>query len=57
MEQNQDPQSKQTKPRKISDPGEAERILRQYAGIFPNAIPEFAEKIAKKVKVETNYAR
>lgn len=47
----------QTTPRKLSDPGERERVLRVYGGVFPKAIKEFAEKIIPRQKKRTNFAR
>lgn len=41
----------------MDDPGEKDRILRQYAGIFPKNIKEFAEKIVKKKKKQINFSR
>lgn len=57
MENENKNQPIQITPRKITDPGEAERILMQYAGIFPRHIKEFAEKIAKKEQTVKNYSR
>lgn len=46
-----------TTPAKLTDPGEAARLLRQYAGIFPNNVKEFAEKVIPKFRRKTNFAR
>jgi hypothetical protein len=43
--------------RTLSDPGESNRILMQYGGVFKNNIAEFAEKIASKAKAQKNYSR
>ncbi len=41
----------------LSDEEERERILMQYAGIFPKAIKEFAETIIPKMKVKKNLSK
>lgn len=47
-----------TKPNSLNDPTERERLLMQYAGIFPNNIKEYGETIAKRInKPRKNYAR
>ncbi len=53
------PQRKQLpiKPARLSDPGEKLRILQMYAGIFPNNISEFANKVIRKYKVQKNTSR
>lgn len=42
---------------KLDNPDEKARILRQYAGIFPNNISEFASKVLKKHKLSKNFSR
>lgn len=46
-----------TKQGNLSDNEEHRRILMQYAGIFPHAVKEFAEKLPKMKKVVKNYSR
>lgn len=46
-----------TRPAKLTDPGEKERVLARYAGIFPNNIKEYGEKYTKKYRPIKNYAR
>lgn len=47
----------QTTQRKLSDPGERDRVLRVYGGVFPKAIKEFAEKVIPRQKKRMNFAR
>lgn len=41
----------------LNDPEERARILRQYGGIFPDNIVEFAEKVIRREKKQINYSR
>lgn len=41
----------------LSTPGEMQRLLMRYGGIFPNNIKEYAEKYLKKNKAQKNFAR
>lgn len=43
--------------KKLSDPGEKDRLLMHYGGIFKNNISEFAEKFAKVNKPRKNYSK
>jgi hypothetical protein len=45
-----------TPVRKTFDTDRA-RVLRVYGGIFPDNIHQFAERIVKKYKPRTNYAK
>jgi hypothetical protein len=46
------------KPASYTNPKEKERLLTQYAGIFPYNIHEFGQTIASKVvKKSKNYSR
>lgn len=56
MMQNQ-PQQPKKAPARLTDVKEQARILRQYAGIFPNHIKEYAELYITKHKAKTNFAR
>lgn len=40
-----------------NDPPERARLLRQYAGIFPNNIVEFSNTILKKNKPQKNFSK
>ena len=41
----------------MADPNERARLLRQYAGIFPNNIKEYGETVMKKHKKQINFSR
>ena len=41
----------------LHNPAEKARILRQYAGIFPNNIQEYAEKFIPKQKARKDFTR
>ena len=41
----------------LSDPQEKARILRRYAGIFPNNIVEFGNRVIKKYAAQKNYSK
>lgn len=43
--------------RNLNNPEERSRILKQYGGIFPNSIKEFANTILKKNRPQKNYAK
>ncbi len=43
--------------RNFNDPNERARLLRQYAGIFPDNIREYSEKVIKKRKKQINFSR
>lgn len=44
--------------RNLLDPSEKERILAQYAGIFPKNIQEFGEIVSKRInKPKVNQSR
>lgn len=57
MESNHKQPRRQTIPASYNEPREKSRILMQYAGIFPNNIKEYAEKIVPAQKRQRNYAR
>jgi len=46
-----------TKQGNFNNPSERARILRTYAGIFPNNIKEFGDVVVKKFKKQKNYSR
>lgn len=47
-----------TKQNNYNDPQERERLLEQYAGIFPHAIKQFGETMKKQInKPKKNYSR
>ncbi len=46
-----------TRPNKLSDPGEMNRLLMTYGGIFKHSIKEYAEKVIAKTKVHKNYSK
>ena len=47
-----------TRQGNYEDPRERERLLAQYAGIFPHAIKQFGETMKKQInKPRKNYAR
>lgn len=41
----------------LNNPEERARILRNYAGIFPNNIKEFGELVIKSLKKSKNYSK
>ncbi len=41
----------------LNDPEERARILRKYAGIFPNNIKEFGETVIPRMKACKNFSR
>ena len=50
--------SRPTRQGNYEDSRERERLLAQYAGIFPHAIKEFGQIVQKRTnKPRTNYAR
>lgn len=49
--------TKQGKRRILSPERERDRLLQQYAGIFPTNIEEFAKTLAKKKRKIRNYSR
>lgn len=58
MDRNKQIQLKKTLPAKhLSDAGEMNRLHMQYAGIFKNNIPEFAEKIKVMKRRSINFSR
>lgn len=57
MEYKPKSQSLQIKQNNLSNPVEKARILRKYAGIFPDNIVEFGNKVIKKMKSQKNYSR
>jgi len=46
-----------TKHVRLSDEGEKKRVLMIYAGIFPNNIKEYADKIIKRQRIQKNFSR
>jgi hypothetical protein len=46
-----------TKQNSFTDPAERARILRNYAGIFPNNIKEFGNLVVKTFKRSKNYSK
>jgi hypothetical protein len=41
----------------LSNPEEKARVLRRYAGIFPDNIREFGEKITPRLRKQKNYSK
>lgn len=50
-------QRTQTKQNNLSNPTERSRLLRQYAGIFPNNITEFANSLKKLNRPKKNFSK
>lgn len=46
-----------TKQNNFNNPEERARILRTYAGIFPNDIKEFGDIVIPRLKKKKNYSR
>ncbi len=52
-------QQKERRPTKITDPGEWDRILRQYQGVFrntPKEIKEYTTKYVARNRRQVNHA-
>lgn len=45
------------KQNNLSDPDERARVLRKYAGIFPNNIVEYGNRVLKRHKAQKNYSK
>lgn len=46
-----------TKQNSFNNPDERARLLRTYAGIFPNNIKEFGEKVIPRLRKTKNYSK
>jgi len=57
MEYKQNKHFQLTKQGNLSNQEEKARILRRYAGIFPNNIKEFGEKITPRQRRHKNYSK
>ena len=57
LQSNQNQERQPIKRGNLNDPGEKERLLKQYAGIFKNDIKGFAERVIRKAKKQTNLSR
>lgn len=58
MESNQEQKNRPTHPvKRLSDPGEFNRLLIQYGGIFKQDIEGFAKTIVARTKARKNFSR